>query len=332
MITGQTVKNTYQGDGSNREFTITFEFTDSSQVKFKVNGQNVTTNYSLNTVAKTLTYPTVASELDPLTSADEIEIYRDTEITQDIEFNNGGPLNADMIEDGLDKLTMISQEIKAMFGEKESNIKTMADGYNIDDLKEEGIYFVKNPTSTKGLPPAPFSGSPAEASYALIIVYTPPINKGTYYVYQELVLWYQMTGVGSIPDCVKYIRQLSDYTYTTSTWNRLSNGLILQKVTGTEIGISSIGHSGERIIANPDTGSYYARPSTAITSLSVYAYADRYNKKLEIIFKAGSGFTLSVTGNGIYWIGEKPTTFTENGIYMLSVCGNYLKLDSLEAN
>lgn len=111
MITGQTVKNTYQGDGVNREFTITFEFTDASQVKFKVNGEAVETNFALNTVAKTLTYPTVASELDPLTSEDEIEIYRDTEITQDIEFNNGGPLNAKTIEDGLDKLTMIAQEL-----------------------------------------------------------------------------------------------------------------------------------------------------------------------------------------------------------------------------
>ncbi len=111
MITGQTTSNTYQGDGVNREFTITFEFTDSSQIKFKVNGEKVETNFALNTVAKTLTYPTVESELAPLTSADEIEIYRDTNITQDIDFTNGGQLNAEMIEDGLDKLTMICQEL-----------------------------------------------------------------------------------------------------------------------------------------------------------------------------------------------------------------------------
>lgn len=136
MITGQTVKNTYQGDGSNRVWNISFEFTDSSQIKFKVNGEEVTTNFALNTVAKTLTYPTVASGLAPLTSADEIEIYRDTEITQDIEFNNGGPLNAEMIEDGLDKLTMISQEIKKI---AESNSKGTDGVYypaNDDELQK----------------------------------------------------------------------------------------------------------------------------------------------------------------------------------------------------
>lgn len=168
MITGQTVKNTYQGDGSNREFTITFEFTDSSQVKFKVNGEAVTTNFSLNTVAKTLTYPTVESELDPLTSADEIEIYRDTEITQDIEFNNGGPLNADMIEDGLDKLTMIAQEVlniaknSGLEAGKGIDIedgvisvkgaKVMPNGTDIDSLTEEGEYFIQLATCTSSFP------------------------------------------------------------------------------------------------------------------------------------------------------------------------------------
>ena len=111
MITGQTTSNTYQGDGSNRVWNISFEFTDASQIKFKVNGTEITTNYALNTVSKTLTYPTVESELDPLTSADEIIIYRETPITQDIDFTNGGPLNAEMIEESLDKLTEICQEL-----------------------------------------------------------------------------------------------------------------------------------------------------------------------------------------------------------------------------
>ena len=110
MITGQTTSNTYQGDGSNRVWNILFEFTDSSQIKLRVNGKGITTNYSIDIVDKTVTYPTVESELEPLNSSQEITIYRETPITQDIDFINGGPLNAEMIEDGLDKLTQILQE------------------------------------------------------------------------------------------------------------------------------------------------------------------------------------------------------------------------------
>lgn len=151
MITGQNVKNTYVGDGSTRQWNITFDFNDSSQIKFKVNGVDVATNFSLNTVTKVLTYPTVESELDPLTSSQEIEIYRDTSVTQNTEFNNGGLLNAKMIEDGLDKLTMIAQEIKDKLVVR-NNLKVMPDGTDIDSLKQEGEYFIERATCSSGFP------------------------------------------------------------------------------------------------------------------------------------------------------------------------------------
>lgn len=152
MIQGQTIKNTYNGDGTTRVFNITFEFEDVSQIKFKVNSMPVDTNFSINAAAKTLTYPTVESELDPLTSADEIEIYRDTGITQDIDFENGGLLNAEMIEKGLDKLTMIAQELKKAIVPKESNLIVLPAGTDIDTLKKEGEYFIERATCSSGFP------------------------------------------------------------------------------------------------------------------------------------------------------------------------------------
>lgn len=330
MITGQTTSNTYQGDGVNREFTITFEFTDASQVKFKVNGQEVTTNYALNSVSKILTYPTVESELDPLTSADEIEIYRDTEITQDIEFNNGGPLNANMIEDGLDKLTMIAQEIKEIAESKaiEEGLKVMPDGTDIDTLTEEGAYFIFGVTSTRGLPMSQMSSSGTK--FAIVRVTKLPIQKGTYFAYQEMTLWNMYTGVDAISEPCVYVRNLTDYTYMQNyqQWKALGNKMITTKVTGTDPSISAEDYRDYQIIANP-TSNYNPKPSTAITSLTITNYWTVFSGKMRVIFKADSGFSLTIQGGGDYWLGTKPTTWTEGQIYAITAEAGFLKCEEV---
>ena len=345
MITGQIVKNTYQGDGVNREFTITFDFTDSSQIKFKVNGEEVTTNYSLNTVAKTLTYPTVASELDPLTSTDKIEIYRDTEISQDIEFNNGGPLNANMIEYGLDKLTMIAQEIlniaknSGLEAGKGIDIedgvisvkgaKVMPDGTDIDTLKEEGVYLISNPTSTKGMPTEPNLNVSISGSYAIVRVIVPQIDKGTYFVYQEMTMWYIFSGVSSVSEPLVSVRTLTDYTYMQGYhfWKSIGNEIKTISKYGTTATLSDT-NRGTQIIMNP-AGYGSAKPSTAITSLTITNYTNILLGKARIIFKAGNGFTLTIQGVGDYWLGTKPTTWTEGQIYAITMEAGFLKCEEV---
>ena len=326
MITGQTVKNTYQGDGVNREFTITFEFTDASQVKFKVNGQEVTTNFALNTVAKTLTYPTVASELDPLTSADEIEIYRDTEITQDIEFNNGGPLNAKMIEDGLDKLTMISQELKEKVTEK-TDVTELPEGTDIDGILDTGVYFVKNPTSSMGMPIADYTGSPANGSYAIIrVTRVDETDKGTYLSYQEMALIWQYTGVNSIAKPQVYSRYLTDYSYADKGWRRNSNGLTRVRISGiTSATIDAQTYAGCLVLVG--SGSYVL-PSSAITSLTITLSYGTGDKTI-IVFKAGAGFTLNKDIG--YWLGEEPT-FTQGSVYKITIEDSFLKCEEVVTN
>lgn len=345
MITGQTTSNIYQGDGSNRVWNISFEFTDSSQIKFKVNGEAVTTNYELNSEAKTLTYPTVASELAPLTSADEIEIYRDTNITQDIDFVNGGPFNAEMIEDGLDKLTMISQELLRVARESSGLVAgkgikisdgvvslkgaiVMPDGTDVDTLKEEGVYIVKDPTSTSGMPKQPNYGTNINGSYAIVKVFDTNIKRAgaTYFVYQEMVLFLSSTGVDSINEPHIYIRNLTDFTYTTKSWNILGNDLITIQKDGTDASLSYFSDRGTQIIMNAPYTSFI--PITGITSLALINYATSYLGKARIVFKAGSGFSLSVTGND-YWIGTKPTTWTEGSIYMITMEAGFMKCEEL---
>ena len=317
MITGQTVKNTYQGDGVNREFTITFEFTDSSQIKFKVNGQEVTTNFALNTVAKTLTYPTVASELDPLTSADEIEIYRDTEITQAIEFNNGGPLNAKMIEDGLDKLTMIGQEIKAIAeGNPTGSVRTLDSGTNIDDVVVEGEYYIPNPSTDGNFPPDILSGQYAQGQpYSTsVFLIVKQFNSGSEYFKGVQIAYFFGVGVGS-GHGVPYSIAIRTFD-RSSGWKEISR-LIQNFETGKYI------PSGELYIPlYLYGGTTYFIPNKelsnddALTSLELNHIEDSA-LPIIIYFKTGESFSGITAPDIIAWIGN--TTLDTNSAYKITI-------------
>jgi len=346
MITGQTVKNTYNGDGSTREFTITFEFADSSQVKFKVNGQEVTTNYSLNPVSKILTYPTVASELDPLTSADEIEIYRDTTITQDIEFNNGGPLNADMIEDGLDKLTMIAQEIgskvkdysagKGIDISDEGVISlegiTVLDSADIDSLKEEGEYFVKVATCTSGLPSdLPTTGEKANTdgisgvrAYVKVIKTETEASYPTTKITQEVTFYGVSYGSNTTSYLDSYIREMSSGEGWSEYWVNYKINRKRAVACGAQFGSPVTAFIPEKLYPNTDyfIGNFIKEgnlnPDT-IYPLSSLTLSDLPDSPypITLYFKTDSTFSGITATDIVAWIGN--TSLDTDSYYKITI-------------
>ena len=342
MITGQTTKNTYQGDGSNRVWNISFEFTDSSQIKFKVNGEAVTTNYELNPVAKTLTYPTVESELDPLTSADEIVIYRETSITQNIDFTNGGPLNAEMIEDGLDKLTMIAQELKA----KESNAPSsgglivMPNGTDIDTLTEEGEYFVKLATCTSGFPSdlvttVETANAPALAGVTAYVKVIPTVTESGYQTVKLTQLCY-FYSVQSTPDNITgfvnaYIRQKRTAEGWSEYW---SNDNISNVKRVISCGLSAL--DGNVFIPSklyPNTTYKLGRVLTSyeVTGLTSLDLTDREivssGYPIEIYFKTGNSFSGITAPQIVAWIGS--TTLDTDTIYKITITNLIAKIEEV---
>lgn len=355
MITGQTVKNTYQGDGVNREFTITFEFTDSSQVKFKVNGQEVTTNFALNTVAKTLTYPTVASELDPLTSADTIEIYRDTEITQDIEFNNGGPLNAKMIEDGLDKLTMIAQEVlntaknngleagKGIDIEdgiiSVKGLKVMPNGTDIDTLTEEGEYFIQLATCTSGFPSdfaitVERAGQSPYAGVSAYVKVIPTVTSATYPTVKLTQVCF-LYKVDSMPSTINtfdsiYIRTFETAEGWSGSWD---NANINNKKR-----IINCGTSYPNIVFIPTKlypnttyklgNVFSSSEATGLTSLNLSGtQIPDTPYPIELIFKTGDSFS-GITATQIKgWIGS--TSLDTDSVYKITISNLIAKIEKV---
>ena len=120
-VSNTTVKLTYAGNGSNRVFGITFPLLSASHLRVVVTDPdgvetNVTSNFAINTALNALTYPTVASGLDPLATGYTITLVRQTPLTQEIDLHVGHALDAAELESGYDKLTYAVQEIKEEVG------------------------------------------------------------------------------------------------------------------------------------------------------------------------------------------------------------------------
>jgi len=319
MITGQNVKNTYVGDGSTRQWNITFDFNDSSQIKFKVNGVDVATNFSLNTVTKVLTYPTVESELDPLTSSQEIEIYRDTSVIQNTEFNNGGLLNAKMIEDGLDKLTMIAQELKnKILGDEEGIVKVLPNGTNINKLTQEGVYFVVSPTPEEQLPKYPVdverANSPSYYRAVLLDV------KGSF----QIAYFFRLLSVVSsyTPVCIA----MRYCGYYSSGWIEIARNWAEQETLRTYPGniiyIPTQYHGGvSYFLPNKEFSE-----NDSLTSLTLNNIEDT-PRPIEIYFRTGDSFS-GITASQIKgWIGS--TTLDTNSVYKITITNLIGKIEKV---
>jgi len=113
-VQNQTVKNTYAGNGSTTVFPYTFALnTDDGEyvgvyVTNDAGTSETTDNFTIDTTAKTVTYPTVG---DPLESGKKITIKRELPNEQNLNLENLGPFFADDIESEMDREVMMIQQL-----------------------------------------------------------------------------------------------------------------------------------------------------------------------------------------------------------------------------
>lgn len=116
-ISNQVTKRIYQGNNTTREWEIDFPLIAPADLKVYVTSPDGTetllsTGYTLNASATVLTYPTVASGLAPLATGWTITLVRATPLTQEIDLIRQGDLDAEVLEQGYDKLTLLLQEMR----------------------------------------------------------------------------------------------------------------------------------------------------------------------------------------------------------------------------
>lgn len=113
-VQNQTVKNVYAGNGSTTVFPFTFALLESDgeyvgvYVTNDVGVSEETTNFTIDTTAKTVTYPAAG---DPLESGKKITIRREVPNEQELNLENLGPFFAEDVESEMDREVMMIQQL-----------------------------------------------------------------------------------------------------------------------------------------------------------------------------------------------------------------------------
>lgn len=115
-VSMQVNKRIYAGNGVTREWDVDFPFASPGDVHVYVTSPagaetELTADFELNSAGTLLTYPTLASGKPPLPAGWSITLVRQTPLTQEIDLVRQGELDAEVLEDGYDKLTFMVQEL-----------------------------------------------------------------------------------------------------------------------------------------------------------------------------------------------------------------------------
>jgi len=114
-----SIKHVYNGNGVTRNWDFTFPIytDDGSDIKLYKTATDgtiteITSDYSVDVGASHVVYPTVASGLPLLATGEKITLLRSETLSQDSDWKNQGPFNAEGVESVADKIMMILQQLQ----------------------------------------------------------------------------------------------------------------------------------------------------------------------------------------------------------------------------
>ena len=213
----------------------------------------------------------------------------------------------------------------------------LAEGTNIDNIRQEGKFFIKNPTGT--LPS--LSTSYGYNTLWCIITQEKAYDNtygGTYwYVQVAKFAWLNTLGVNNISQWEVHERQITDYTYFDSSWHRMDN--LVEKVK--DISISSdnstytlnlITESSDQYLAVLRIGYVSSYGFRTLTSLTLEGSA---NRNIIVYFKTSTtSFTLTV--DDYTSISLRNANLLTNYVFKLSTMyklafnGNFVSISEVE--
>ncbi len=151
-VSMQITKRIYQGNGVTRQWDVDFPLISTDDLNVYLTSpqgseEQITTDFSIDPSTHTLTYPTEQSGKSPLAAGWKLTVLRNTPVTQEIDLIRQGELDAEVLEEGYDKLTMLVQElgekinrsIKYPVSSAESDLETENFLQNILAAKEEAV-------------------------------------------------------------------------------------------------------------------------------------------------------------------------------------------------
>ncbi len=149
-VSMQITKRIYQGNGVSTQWDVDFPFINVADVRVYLTSPEgveteLTAHYELDPSTHTLTYPTAESNIKPLAAGWTLTVLRNTPLTQEIDLIRQGELDAEVLEEGYDKLTLLVQElheqvarsIKYPVSAQETNMETEQFLNHIATLKQD---------------------------------------------------------------------------------------------------------------------------------------------------------------------------------------------------
>jgi len=139
-VSMQITKRIYKGNGVTRRWDVDFPLASPEDLRVYLTSpqgaeQEVFSDFTLNDSRTELTYPALSSGKEPLAEGWSITLARRTPLTQEIDLLRQGELDAEVLEDGYDKLTLIVQELD----EKISRSIKYPVSSRVDDLETENF-------------------------------------------------------------------------------------------------------------------------------------------------------------------------------------------------
>ena len=124
-VSSTTVKNSYSGDGSNDTFVYGFKIFASSDLQVIIRSatgtettKTLTTDYTITGVGSATGGNVVFESSDIPTATETVVLIRNVPQTQAIDYIANDPFPAETHEEGLDRATMVAQQV----GEETGNI------------------------------------------------------------------------------------------------------------------------------------------------------------------------------------------------------------------
>lgn len=115
-VSMQITKRIYTGNGVTRQWDVDFPFASAEHIRVYVTSpegveEEILSDFKLNADGTVLTYPTEESGKTPLAEGWSVTLVRQTPLTQEIDLIRQGELDAEVLEGGYDKLTLLVQEL-----------------------------------------------------------------------------------------------------------------------------------------------------------------------------------------------------------------------------
>lgn len=207
MVISSVNTVTYNGDGITTAWPYTFPVTDDSEIRVQLNNADgtaviVESDYYVDLINSTVYYPGYAPGSEPpeaeqppkVQTGQTITVYREIPITQESDLGEKWPF--EVIEKGLDKLTMIAQQIDSdttrtldnALASMELLADTVVDSAKLQDITEQ-LNDIENNTAAAEEAASEAKGSATSAAgslttvnslvNALTTMYNDAIDQGT---------------------------------------------------------------------------------------------------------------------------------------------------------